>query len=86
MRCRRGDHVGGDGVGAVGVENHIDGAEAQGLAALEARLRDFRAVDVSSIGGTHVFDGGRAIFDDDLAVGAGDAAVFDFEVVAGSSA
>ena len=86
MRRRRRNHVGSDGVRAVGMENHIDGAEAQWLAALEACLRDFRAVDVSSIGGTHVFDGGRTIFDDDLAMGAGDAAVFDFEVVAGSSA
>jgi hypothetical protein len=75
-----------DGVGAVGEKNHVDGAEAQWLAAFEARFGDFGAIDVGSIGGAHVLDNGGAVIDADLAVGARNTGVLKSEVIAGTAA
>ena len=78
--------MGGDGVGAISVKNHVHRAEAQGLAAFEARFHDFRAVDIGSVGGAHVFEDCGTVIDSDLAVRSGDTEVFDFEGVAGAAA
>jgi hypothetical protein len=74
------------GVGTVGVKNHVHRTEAQGLSALDPRFLDSGAIDEGSIGGPHVLDEGSALIDNDLAMGARDAEVLDFEVVASAAA
>src|SRR5690348_9357451 len=90
-QCRRGRRGWGNfnrlnAIRAIRVKNHVQRTEAERLAALQRGFLDFGAIDERTVGGSHVLDEGRAVLDHDLAVGAGDAGVFEFEIVAGAPA
>ena len=71
----------GRGSGSVSLIHYLHPAKMDGLAGLQGSFLDRGAIDVSAIGRAEIPDDGRAVIEDDLAVGARNGRVLDFKVV-----
>jgi hypothetical protein len=73
------------GSGSIALIRYFHSAKMDGLAGLQSGFFDRRAIDESAIGRAEVPDDGGAVFEEDLAMRAGNGRVVDLEIVRGAA-